>query len=78
MGLLRRPPTGEIVEDGRFSRPCGPGALRAQSEKTSLRLRRHSHISDISPVATYRDLTSIFRESGGEESGRQIRVSLEG
>jgi hypothetical protein len=26
MGLLRRPTTGEIVEDGRFSRPCGPGA----------------------------------------------------
>ena len=56
MGLLRRPTTGEIVEDGRLGRPCGPGALRAQLEKTSLRLRRHSHISDISPVATYRDL----------------------
>ena len=25
MGLLRRPTPGEIVEDGRFSRPCGPG-----------------------------------------------------
>jgi hypothetical protein len=52
MGLLRRPTTSEIVEDGRLGRPCGPGALRAQLEKTNLRLRRHSHISDISPVAT--------------------------
>jgi hypothetical protein len=33
MGLLRRLTTGKIVEDGRFSRPCGPGALsRAISE----------------------------------------------
>jgi hypothetical protein len=56
MGLLRRPTPGGIVEDGRFSRPCGPGALRAQLEKTNLRLRRHSHISDVSPVATYRHL----------------------
>ena len=42
MGLLRRPTTGEIMEDGRLGRPCGPGALRAQLEKTNLRLRRHS------------------------------------
>ena len=56
MGLLRRPPTGEIVEDGRLGRPCRPGALRAQSEKTNLRLRRHTHISEISSVATYRHL----------------------
>jgi hypothetical protein len=56
MGLLRRPTPGEIVEDGRLGRPYGPGALRAQLEKTNLRLRRHSHISDISPVATYRHL----------------------
>jgi hypothetical protein len=33
MGLLRRPTTSNIVEDGRFSRPYGPGALRAQSQK---------------------------------------------
>src|SRR5215207_4663290 len=26
MGLLRRPTPGEIVEDGRLGRPCGPGA----------------------------------------------------
>src|SRR4029450_197595 len=26
MGLLRRPTTSEIMEDGRFSRPYGPGA----------------------------------------------------
>ncbi len=45
MGLLRRPATSKIVEDGRLSRPYGLGALRAQSEKTNLRLRRHSHIS---------------------------------
>jgi hypothetical protein len=36
---------GEIVEDGRFSRPCGPGAHSRASQKTNLRLRRHSHIS---------------------------------
>jgi len=56
MGLLRRPTPGGIVEDGRLGRPCGPGALCAQLEKTNLRLRRHAHISDISPVATSRDL----------------------
>src|SRR5919106_6280 len=44
MGLLRRPTPGEIVEGGRLGRPCGPGALRAQLEKTNLRLRRHFHI----------------------------------
>jgi hypothetical protein len=33
MGLLRRPTPGEIVEGGRLSRPCGPGAhSRAISE----------------------------------------------
>ena len=33
MGLLRRPTPGGIVEGGRFSRPCGPGAhSRAISE----------------------------------------------
>src|SRR5215211_6946340 len=33
MGLLRRPTPGEIVEGGRLSRPCGPGAhSRAFSE----------------------------------------------
>src|SRR5215211_5464705 len=40
MGLLRRPPTSKIVEDGRFSRPYGPGAHSRASEKTRLRLRR--------------------------------------
>ena len=45
MGLLRRPTPGEIVEDGRFSRPCGPGAHSRASQKTNLRLRRHSDIS---------------------------------
>jgi hypothetical protein len=44
MGLLRRPTPGEIVEDGRFSRPCGPGAHSRASQKTNLRLRRHSRI----------------------------------
>jgi hypothetical protein len=33
MGLLRRPTPGEIVEGGRFSRPCGPGALSHASQK---------------------------------------------
>jgi hypothetical protein len=41
MGLLRRPTPGEIVEGGRFSRPCGPDALRAQSQKPNMCLRRH-------------------------------------
>jgi hypothetical protein len=45
MGLLRRPTPGEIMEDGRFSRPYGPGAPSCASEKTNLRLRRHPHIS---------------------------------
>jgi hypothetical protein len=45
MGLLRRPTTSEIVEDGRLGRPCGPGALRAQSQKTNLWLRRHFYIN---------------------------------
>jgi hypothetical protein len=44
MGLLRRPTPGEIVEGGRLSRLCGPGAV-AQSQKTNLRLRRHSIFS---------------------------------
>ena len=47
MGLLRRPTTSNIVEDGRFSRPYGPGALRAQSQKptcgyaATLHTKRH-------------------------------------
>ena len=45
MGLLRRPTPGEIVEGGRLGRPCGPDALRAQSKKTNLRLRRHFHFN---------------------------------
>jgi hypothetical protein len=44
MGLLRRPTTSEIVEDGRLGRPCGPGAHSRASQKTRLRLRRQSHI----------------------------------
>jgi hypothetical protein len=45
MGLLRRPTPGEIVEGGRLSLPCGPGALSRASQKTNLRLRRHSDSS---------------------------------
>ena len=34
MGLLRRPTPGEITEDGRLARPCGPGArIRAHLRK---------------------------------------------
>jgi hypothetical protein len=44
MGLLRRPTTSGIVEDGRFSRPYRPGAHSRALEETNLRLRRHSHI----------------------------------
>mgnify|MGYP006198149615 CR=1 FL=1 len=36
---------GEIVEGERFSRPYGPGAHSRASQRTNLRLRRHSHIS---------------------------------
>jgi hypothetical protein len=43
MGLLRRPTPGEMVEGGRLSRPCRPGAQSRAIEKTRLRLRRHSH-----------------------------------
>ena len=35
MGLLRRPTPGDIVEGGRFSRPCGSGALRAHLRKAA-------------------------------------------
>jgi hypothetical protein len=42
MGLLRRPTLGEIVEGGRLGRPYGPGAHSRASQKTNLRLRRHS------------------------------------
>src|SRR5215218_9245103 len=52
MGLLRRPTTSEIVEDGRISRPYGLGAHSCAFKKTSLRLRRHSYSS-----ATGRSLT---------------------
>ena len=45
MGLLRRPTPGEIVEGGRLGRPYGPGAHSRASQKTNLRLRRHSRIS---------------------------------
>jgi hypothetical protein len=33
MGLLRRPTTSGIVEDGRLGRPCGPGAPSRTSRK---------------------------------------------
>jgi hypothetical protein len=36
MGLLRRPTTGEIVEDGRLAGPAGRARYRAQSEKIKL------------------------------------------
>ena len=42
MGLLRRPTPGEMMEGGRLGRPCGPGAHSRASQKTNLRLRRHS------------------------------------
>jgi hypothetical protein len=45
MGLLRRPTTGEIMEDGRSDRPCGPGAHSRAIRETKLRLRRQSIIS---------------------------------
>jgi hypothetical protein len=37
MGLLRRPTTGGIMEDGRFSRPRGPGAHSHAIQKTQVR-----------------------------------------
>jgi hypothetical protein len=33
MGLLRRPTTSKIMEDGRLGRPCGPGAHSRASQK---------------------------------------------
>jgi hypothetical protein len=46
MGLLRRPTPGGIVEGGRLGRSHGPSArIRAQSQKTKLRLRCYFHIS---------------------------------
>ena len=53
MGLLRRPTTSEIVEDGRFSRPYGPGAHSRASKKTNLWLRRHSHISTTAVLSLF-------------------------
>src|SRR4030095_10385072 len=38
------------------ARPTVRARYGAQSQKTNLRLRRPSHISNISPVATYRQL----------------------
>src|SRR5215217_6876745 len=37
MGLLRRPTTSKIMEDGRFSRPYGPGAHSRAFRKPALR-----------------------------------------
>src|SRR6266498_3156927 len=44
-GQNRGPTPGKIVEGGRCSRPCGPGAHSRASEKIRLRLRHPSHIS---------------------------------
>jgi hypothetical protein len=68
MGLLRRPTPGEIVEGGRLGRPCGPGALRARSEKTSLRLCRLSHFYTQSGQVAWRcrsGTCSLLRAVGG-------------
>ena len=40
MGLLRRSTPGEIVEGGRLAGPAGRARIRAQLDKTRLRLRR--------------------------------------
>jgi hypothetical protein len=45
MGLLRRPTPGEIMEDGRFHGPYGPGAHSRAIPENQPTLRRHSHIS---------------------------------
>jgi hypothetical protein len=50
MGLLRRPTTSKIMEDGRLGRPCGPGVHSRASQKPRLRLRRQSHISTAVPA----------------------------
>src|SRR4029450_6352752 len=42
MGLLRRPTTSEIVEDGRLGRPYGPGAHSRAFRKTGCRLAAFS------------------------------------
>ena len=56
MGLLRRPTPGEIVEDGRLGRPCGPGAHSRVLAENQLRLRRHSRIRTSVVPAAYREL----------------------
>ena len=76
MGLLRRPTTSKIVEDGRFSRPCGPGAHSRASEKTSLRLRYHFQIDPqrVSLTAKGSSKGTYLSAMPGREhrSGREI------
>jgi hypothetical protein len=72
MGLLRRPTPGEIVEGGRFSRPCGPGAHSRASQKTSLRLHRHFCIST-GAIPTPAQLATITRASGPRVTEGGIR-----
>src|SRR5215216_2456073 len=45
MGLLRRPTTSKIMEDGRFSRPCGPGALSRAIRENQVAATPPFHIS---------------------------------
>jgi hypothetical protein len=47
MGLLRRPTPGEIVEGGRFSRPYGPGALRAHQKNHLAASPPFPHFTDM-------------------------------
>ena len=75
MGLLRRPTTSKIVEDGRFSRPAGRVRIRARSQKTNLRLRHHPHIS------TERMLSHAERSKrmlGPQLGGADVEGELEG
>jgi hypothetical protein len=75
--LLRRPTTSRIVEDGRFSRPCGPGAHSRASEKTNLRLRRHFHIPS-NPCCVTRCLqcqSTGVEMMSHEQGGRSFRTN---
>jgi len=60
MGLLRRPTPGEIVEGGRFSRPCGPGALSRASQKTQL-AASPPFTFPATPIDTHRSAASRTR-----------------
>jgi hypothetical protein len=49
MDLLRRPTTGEIVEDGRLGRPCGPDAHSRAISENQFAAPPPFHLNDSQP-----------------------------